>query len=386
MSSSPSPILRLELMATGENPNTWGVITNNNLGVLLEQAIAGAVTINMADSNYTLSNINYTTDEARRMILLVTGALTATRAIIAPAVSKVYVIRNSTTGGQSLQIQTSLSGASVTIPNGTTALVYSNGTDFFNVVTSIQNATITGGTISGLSSPVPVASGGTGGNTPTAARAGIEAAKSGINADINALTALTTPIPVSGGGTGATNANTARNNLLPTQAGNNGKFLTTDGSNVAWDVVDISTADVTGVLPIVNGGTGASNAATAVSNLGAAPAANPTFTGSITANGSARGNVTAVSLLDVDCSLGNYFTKTITTGANTFTFSNVPSQSYSFILELDQVGGTVAWPASVYWPNSVVPSITSGNVHLFVFITSDGGTIFHGAALTNYAA
>jgi len=384
--SSPSTILRLQLMANGENPNTWGVVTNNNLGTLIEQAIAGAVTVVMPDSNYPLTNIDYTSDQARNMILVITGTLTQSRTITAPNTSKFYVIRNSTTGGFAISIQRTAGGLSVSIPNGKTALVYSDGTNFYNALTSIQDAQITGGTIGALSAPLAVLDGGTGATTAASARANLQAAQSGINADINALTALTTPVPITGGGTGATNAGAARNNLMPTQTGNNGKFLTTDGANMAWDVVDISTADVTGVLPIVNGGTGASIAATALSNLGGAPTASPTFTGTITTNGVVRGNVTAVSVLNIDCSQGNYFTKTITTGTNTFTFGSVPSQAFSFVLELNQVGGTVAWPASVYWPNNTTPSLTPGRVHVFVFITSNGGTVFHGAALTNYLA
>jgi len=228
--SSPSPILRLQLMDNGENPNTWGVVTNNNLGTLLEQAIAGAVTVALADSDYTLTNIDYTSDQARRMILLVTGALTQTRTITAPAVSKVYIIKNGTTGGQAIQIKTSASGsAAVTIPNGKTGFVYSDDTDFFNAITSLQNATITGGTISGLSSPIPVASGGTGGITDTAARSNLVAAKSGINNDITALTGLVTPIPITGGGTGAINANAARANLGAAASGANSDITSLTG-------------------------------------------------------------------------------------------------------------------------------------------------------------
>ena len=42
-------------------------------------------------------------------------------------------------------------------------------------------------------------------------------------------------------------------------------------------------------------------------------------------------------------SQGNYFTKTITTGTNTFTFSNPPDSGTvgSFTLELTHTGGTV---------------------------------------------
>lgn len=44
----------------------------------------------------------------------------------------------------------------------------------------------------------------------------------------------TAVIPVTQGGTGATSANGGLNALLPSQTGNAGKFLTTDGSNSSW--------------------------------------------------------------------------------------------------------------------------------------------------------
>ena len=42
------------------------------------------------------------------------------------------------------------------------------------------------------------------------------------------------PTPISMGGTGQTNAPAAINALLPTQTGNSGKVLSTDGTNVSW--------------------------------------------------------------------------------------------------------------------------------------------------------
>ena len=41
--------------------------------------------------------------------------------------------------------------------------------------------------------------------------------------------------PIANGGTGATTATAAINALLPSQTGNSGEFLTTDGTNVSWD-------------------------------------------------------------------------------------------------------------------------------------------------------
>jgi len=41
-------------------------------------------------------------------------------------------------------------------------------------------------------------------------------------------------IPIGNGGTGAATANAALNALLPSQTGNSGEFLTTDGTNASW--------------------------------------------------------------------------------------------------------------------------------------------------------
>jgi hypothetical protein len=43
---------------------------------------------------------------------------------------------------------------------------------------------------------------------------------------------------------------------LPSQTGNGTKYLQTDGSNATWDAVSLSTSDITGTLPVANGGTG----------------------------------------------------------------------------------------------------------------------------------
>jgi hypothetical protein len=65
-----------------------------------------------------------------------------------------------------------------------------------------------------------------------------------------------TDLAVADGGTGASTATAALNNLLPSQTGNGTKYLQTDGSNATWDAVSLSTSDITGTLPVANGGTG----------------------------------------------------------------------------------------------------------------------------------
>ncbi|MBQ45495.1 MAG: hypothetical protein CMK37_07540 [Porticoccaceae bacterium] len=101
-------------------------------------------------------------------------------------------------------------------------------------------------------------------------------------------------------------------------------------------------------------------------------------------NGTQVSNVVAMAGLDVDCSLGNYFTKTIN-GNSTFTFSNVPaSRAFSFVLELTHTSGTVTWPSSVKFPADTAPTLTTGKTHLFVFISDSGSTRFRAATVVDY--
>lgn len=101
-------------------------------------------------------------------------------------------------------------------------------------------------------------------------------------------------------------------------------------------------------------------------------------------NGNYASNIVAVAALDINCSAGNYFTKTINANS-TFTFSNAPSsRSFSFTLELTHTSGTVTWPAAVKWPGDTAPTLTTGKTHLFMFVTDDAGTRWRGASLTNY--
>lgn len=77
-----------------------------------------------------------------------------------------------------------------------------------------------------------------------------------------------TDLAIADGGTGASTATAAINNLLPAQTTASGKYLKSDGTNTSWDDLNISTADITGTLPIANGGTGATSAGAARTALG----------------------------------------------------------------------------------------------------------------------
>ena len=144
MASTFSPSLRIELIGDGDQSGIWGQTTNTNLGTLIEQAIAGVVSITMIDANYTMTNFNGVSDEARNQVIVLSGTNTAQRNLIAPLVEKTYTIRNSTTGGFAVQIIGS-SGTGVVIPNGITTTVYCDGTNFFTALSgTVGNFTVNG--------------------------------------------------------------------------------------------------------------------------------------------------------------------------------------------------------------------------------------------------
>ena len=147
------------------------------------------------------------------------------------------------------------------------------------------------------------------------------------------------------------------------------------GGTLTYD--DVSNVDSVGLITARNG----INVTAGVSTFAAATHQNA----GTKVTGPYSANITAMGANDVDCSAGNYFTKTIT-GATTFTFSNVPtSVVYSFTMEVTLNGNnSITWPTSVKWNGDAAPSITDAKTQLFMFITDDGGTRFRGSALVDY--
>jgi hypothetical protein len=145
--STYSPTLRIELIGAGQQDGTWGDTTNSNLGTIIETAITGVQPIVFADANYTLTAFNGLPDEARNAVLVLGGSNSVTRQLIAPSVEKTYIIRNNT--GAGVTIKTS-AGSGITIPTGSTQTVFCDGTDFFlaSGVVAGTGITVSGATVS----------------------------------------------------------------------------------------------------------------------------------------------------------------------------------------------------------------------------------------------
>ena len=78
------------------------------------------------------------------------------------------------------------------------------------------------------------------------------------------------------------------------------------------------------------------------------------------------------------------FQLTLSENITTFTWSNPPASgtAYGFSLKViqDASARTISWPASVDWPGGTAPTLStgSGEVDVFTFFTTDGGTTYYG--------
>jgi len=146
--------LRLELPVTGTLSGTWGDRVNEGITKLLDASVAGTAAVTHDDSaNYTLTSNNAASDEARQMFLNIGGTLTAARNVVCPSVSKLYFVKNATSGGFAVTLKTS-AGTGITVPNGDIAVLYCDGTNVVNAISNftalnIASANIDGGTIDG---------------------------------------------------------------------------------------------------------------------------------------------------------------------------------------------------------------------------------------------
>jgi len=117
MASTYTP-LGVELQATGENAGTWGTKTNTNLE-LIEQILGGFTQQSIAGGAQTtalsVSDGSTGATLAHRMIEL-TGSITGSQIVTIPNdVQTFYIIKNSTSGAQTVQFKYATgSGSSVT--------------------------------------------------------------------------------------------------------------------------------------------------------------------------------------------------------------------------------------------------------------------------------
>jgi hypothetical protein len=220
MASTPSPLLRLELQADGENLNTWGQKLNT-LFQLVEQAVHSGAEIDIpVEGDVTLTSTNYVANQERRGVLRFTG--TGGYTITFSGKARKYLIVNDCAGTVTL----SDGGATVSIEAGERDIAITDGTDFELMGFSTLNTQLasyllkTGGTLTGALNT----------NSNITMTAGAFTLAAAPTADLHASTKKYVD----------DTAFTANAGVLPGQSGNSGKFLTTDGTVASWSAVDLS--------------------------------------------------------------------------------------------------------------------------------------------------
>ena len=159
---------------------------------------------------------------------------------------------------------------------------------------------------------------------------------------------------------------------LPSQSGNSGKYLSTDGTATLWSTVTIPTniSSFTNDSGYVTSSTVAATYATKVV---------PVLTGLKEVKVTMGANA-------IDLATGNYFSKTIS-GATTLTVSNVPTTgtANSFIFDVTNGGSAViTWFSGVKWIAGTAPTLTTAGRDALGFFTHDGGTTWSGIVLGKY--
>jgi hypothetical protein len=179
MPSTFSPSLRIELIGAGEQAGTWGTTTNTNLGTLIEDAIAGYVSVTINSANQALTASNGAADQSRNAIIELVSAPSAF-AVYAPPESKLYTVFNNTSHTATIYNSTTLgdttaAGVGVAIPAGKIVSVWSDDTNFRvqnNILVGdvIGNVTgnVTGNLNGNLTATTPTAATQTFGNNTTA--------------------------------------------------------------------------------------------------------------------------------------------------------------------------------------------------------------------------
>jgi hypothetical protein len=269
------------LTATVNAQGQLTALADTNIAIQMSQVTSGTLGVTQGGtgfSSYSVGDLIYadTTTSFAKLAgvatgnVLLSGGLGAAplygKVDLTTAVSGTLPVANGGTG-----TTTSTGSGNVVLSTSPTLVTpilgtpqsgnFSTGT--FTWPTFNQNTTGTAGNVSGV---VAIANGGTGETTRQAAMDALAGATTsgqylrgnGTDVVMSAIQASDVPtlnqnttgtaaglsatLAVSSGGTGQTTANAAFNALAPSQTGNSGRYLTTNGTNTSWAVVPANVA------------------------------------------------------------------------------------------------------------------------------------------------
>jgi len=250
-------------------------VTSGGTGTSTPALVAGTnVNITGAWPNQTINATNSGTVSSVSVVAINGFAGTVANSTTTPAIS----LSTSVSGllkGNGTAISAAISGTDYAPATSGTSILYGNGTGGFSNVAIGSGVSFAGGTLSATGS----------GGTVTSVAASVPAFLSVSGSPVTTTGTLAisysgTALPIANGGTGQTTASAAITALTGTQT--SGYYLRSNGTDavlaaiVAGDVPTLNqnttgtASNVTGTVAVANGGTGATVAATARANLSAA--------------------------------------------------------------------------------------------------------------------
>jgi len=163
----------IEKIGAGEQAGAWGTTTNNNLDIL-DRAINGVGAITLSGTTHTLTTSDGTLSDGGYKVLVLGGSPSGTNTItISPNdQDKMYFVHNNS--GQTATF-TQGSGANVSVPTGSKALIFADGAGSGAAVTDLLDGLAYGGTkVTSTATELNLMDGGTSaGTTAVAAGDGI---------------------------------------------------------------------------------------------------------------------------------------------------------------------------------------------------------------------
>ncbi len=123
------------LQGTGNNNNSWGVNLNSLTIELFDRAIAGLYTATVTGGTLDLDDVipPAGAHPLADMIVDLDGTLASDEIVLVPNVSKLWFVRNNTSGAFTVKFKTAAGSASAAIPQGGWCPVWCNGANVFFV-------------------------------------------------------------------------------------------------------------------------------------------------------------------------------------------------------------------------------------------------------------